>query len=524
MSQLSGRMSGTGFEAVPEWAPGASRRGTQRAASAIHWRQQYRRRLLATDVLLVLAAVTIPVLVAAAGLPGTVGAGTRVAQWTGSIAGLEGGLARTAGLALLVAVSWLLMLHLFQTRAAGRIAIGVYEYKSVVDATAALAGWVAVLAVLGTDTGLRGFLIIALPFGLLALLVGRWSWRRWLQAQRRLGHALSDVVVYGQAKDAPYVVRQIGKKSGAAYRVVGVVLDGAPDADAENLIRATSPGLPLMHGGAGIEQEVSRLGADAVVVAGALQGGNRAIQDLGWRLERTRTEVILVSSLTNVAGPRIRMRPVEGLPLMHVELPTFTGWRHVLKRAMDIAVSSVALLVLVPLFLVIALLISRDSKGGVFFKQERTGRRGQPFTMYKFRSMVATAEQDLQDLKDLNEGAGPLFKLKQDPRITRVGTWLRKFSLDELPQFYNVLRGDMAVVGPRPPLPSEVAAYEGHTHRRLYIKPGVTGLWQVNGRSDLDWEESVRLDLYYVENWSVTGDLMIMWRTFKVMINPSGAY
>lgn len=524
MSQLSERMPGTGVEAIPTWAPTVRRTPTPSAVSAVHWRQRYRRRLLATDVVVVLAAVSIPVLMAAVGLHNSEGIGARLAELTGSIATRDDGLGKTLLLGILVAGFWLLLLHVFQSRAAGRIAIGVYEYKSVVDATGALAGWIAVMAVLGTDTGLRPFLMLALPTGLLALLVGRWAWRQWLQAQRRLGHALSDVVVYGQAKDAPYVVRQIGKKSGAAYRVVGVVLDGDRDVDAENLIRATSPGLPLLQGGTGLEEEVKRLGADAVIVAGALQGGNRAIQDLGWRLERTRTEVILVSSLTNVAGPRIHMRPVEGLPLMHVELPTFSGMRHVVKRAMDVAVALVALLVLSPVFLVIGLLIRHDSPGGVFFKQERTGRRGQPFTMYKFRSMVSTAEDDLQQLKDLNEGAGPLFKLKQDPRVTRVGTWLRKFSLDELPQFYNVLKGDMAVVGPRPPLPSEVAAYEGHTHRRLYIKPGVTGLWQVNGRSDLDWEESVRLDLYYVENWSVTGDLMIMWRTFKVMINPSGAY
>jgi exopolysaccharide biosynthesis polyprenyl glycosylphosphotransferase len=492
--------------------------------TAVHWRQRYRRRLLATDILVVSVAACVPVLVAAASLNNAGGIGARLAELTGSTATRDAEVGRTVLVGILVGAFWLLLLHLFQSRAAGRIAIGVYEYKSVVDATGVLAGWIAVVAVLGTDTGLRQFLLLALPVGVLALLIGRWSWRQWLQAQRRLGHALSDVVVYGQAKDAPYVVRQIGKKSGAAYRVVGVVLDGERDTDAENLIHATSPGLPLLQGGADLEAEVSRLGADAVIVAGALQGGNRAIQDLGWRLERSRTEVILVSSLTNVAGPRIHMRPVEGLPLMHVELPTFSGMRHVAKRAMDIAVAGVALLVLVPVFLVIGLLIRHDSTGGIFFKQERTGRRGQPFTMYKFRSMVSTAEQDLQQLKDLNQGAGPLFKLKQDPRVTRVGTWLRKFSLDELPQFYNVLKGDMAVVGPRPPLPSEVAAYEGHTHRRLYIKPGVTGLWQINGRSDLDWEESVRLDLYYVENWSVTGDLMIMWRTFKVMINPSGAY
>lgn len=524
MSQLSERMTSTGFDAMSSWTPTANRRKAQSAVSAVHWRQRYRRRLLVTDTFVVLGAVAIPAVVATAGQNNAGGLGARLAEMTGSVFTQEAGMARTLLLASCVAGFWLLMLHLFQTRAAGRIAIGVYEYKSVADATGALAGWVAVLAVLGADTGLRGFLILSLPVGLVALLLGRWGWRHWLQAQRKLGHALSDVVVYGQAKDAPYVVRQIAKKSGAAYRVVGVVVDGEPDEDAENLIRATSPGLPLIQGGTGIEDEVSRLGADAVIVAGALQGGNRAIQDLGWRLERTRTEVILVSSLTNVAGPRIRMRPVEGLPLMHVELPTFTGMRHVVKRAMDIAFSLTALILLLPLFLVLGLLISRDSKGGVFFSQERTGRRGQAFTMYKFRSMTATAEQDLQNLKHINEGAGPLFKLKKDPRVTRVGSWLRKFSLDELPQFLNVLKGDMSVVGPRPPLPSEVAAYKGHTYRRLYIKPGVTGLWQINGRSDLDWEESVRLDLYYVENWSVTGDLMIMWRTFKVMINPSGAY
>ena len=166
--------------------------------------------------------------------------------------------------------------------------------------------------------------------------------------------------------------------------------------------------------------------------------------------------------------------------------------------------------------------IARDSKGGVFFSQIRTGRR--PFRMYKFRTMVATAEQDRLALTGQNEAAGPLFKLRDDPRITGVGAWLRRYSLDELPQFWNVLRGEMSLVGPRPPLPEEVATYEGCTGRRLYIKPGLTGLWQISGRSNLDWEESVRLDLYYVENWSVTGDLLIMWRTFKVMIHPEGAF
>ncbi len=209
---------------------------------------------------------------------------------------------------------------------------------------------------------------------------------------------------------------------------------------------------------------------------------------------------------------------------MHVELPNYDGGKHLLKRMLDVTLASLALLVLIPVFLVVAAAIRRDSAGPVLFRQVRVGRNGGTFRMLKFRSMVSTAEADLLDLLDQNEGSGPLFKLKNDPRITRVGRTLRKYSIDELPQFWNVLVGDMSLVGPRPPLPAEVQGYEDHVHRRLFIKPGLTGMWQVNGRSNLSWEESVRLDLYYVENWSLTGDLIILWRTFRVLVAPVGAY
>ena len=195
-----------------------------------------------------------------------------------------------------------------------------------------------------------------------------------------------------------------------------------------------------------------------------------------------------------------------------------------LKRALDIAVASVALIPIALITPILALLVKLDSPGPLFFSQERVGRDGRTFQIMKFRSMKTDAEQQLATLKEQNEGAGLLFKMKDDPRVTRVGRILRKLSLDELPQFWNVLIGDMSVVGPRPPLPSEVTAYDGTVFRRLYIKPGITGLWQVSGRSDLSWDESVRLDLRYVENWSVMNDLQIMWRTAKVMVRPSGAY
>lgn len=207
-----------------------------------------------------------------------------------------------------------------------------------------------------------------------------------------------------------------------------------------------------------------------------------------------------------------------------MRIPTFDGGRHVLKRALDIVVATCALLAIAVLAVPIAIAIRLDSPGPVLFRQQRVGRDGRTFGMLKFRTMHIDAEQQLEALRAQNEGAGPLFKLRSDPRVTRVGAVLRKYSLDELPQFWNALKGDMSVVGPRPPLPGEVTAYDGTVMRRLYLKPGITGLWQISGRSDLSWDESVRLDLRYVENWSVMQDLMIMVKTARVMVRPAGAY
>ena len=248
------------------------------------------------------------------------------------------------------------------------------------------------------------------------------------------------------------------------------------------------------------------------------------IRRLSWQLEGSAAELVLSSRLAEVAGPRISLHQIDGLPLIKVQIPSFEGGKHAVKRAFDIVVSSMALLVIGLAAPFIALAIYIDSPGPIFFRQLRVGRDGQTFRMVKFRSMKTSAEQDLAALVAESDGNGVLFKMKNDPRITRVGRILRKFSIDELPQFFNVLIGDMSIVGPRPPLPSEVMTYDGEVFRRLYINPGITGLWQVSGRSDLSWDESVRLDLRYVENWSLMNDLMIMWRTVKVMLQPSGAY
>lgn len=418
---------------------------------------------------------------------------------------------------------WLLSLALLRTRALDHIGAGVTEYKRVVNAGWLTAGIIAVASVVLQVGELRPVLLLVVPFGTAALLTERWVLRRWLNGKARSGCHLSNVVVVGSATDVAYVRAQLQRSAVATYNVVGTVLDIAPG-DASWGLDVDSQGLPRARG---IELSVglvSDTGADAVIVAGPLNSGSRAVRELCWNLESTETQIIMVSSLTNVAGPRIRVRPVDGLPMMHVDLPSFSGSTFILKRAMDIIGAFSALIILTPLLLILSLLVKRDSVGPVFFIQERVGLRGSTFKMFKFRSMVANAETLKDDLRLLDEGNGMLFKLKQDPRVTKIGGWMRKHSLDELPQFFNVLRGDMSLVGPRPPLPDEVAAYTGHTDRRLYIKPGLTGLWQVSGRSDLPEDEAVRLDLYYVENWSLLGDFMIMWRTLKVMLNGKGAY
>lgn len=416
----------------------------------------------------------------------------------------------------MVALLWIAVLSLKGARQPQILGVGSDEYKRVLEASLLTAGLVAI-SVLAIGEPLRAELVLlgVLP-GMVTICLERWLLRRILHFRARRGAVLSRVVVVGAATDIAYLVRQIRNKSASVYEVVAAVEDTGSSLQL--------PGVFVSYNFDDLDSLIEAHGADAVMVAGHLQAGSAAVQNLGWDLETTGTELILASSLTNVAGPRIKLRPVEGLPLIHVDPPSFTGTRWWIKRLIDVVFSTVALVVLCPLLGVIAVAVYLDSPGPVIFAQRRVGKAGEDFVMYKFRTMVADAEQRLDELKNFNEGAGPLFKLHQDPRVTRVGTFLRKFSLDELPQIFNVLRGDMSLVGPRPPLRNEVEAYEYRTFRRLLIRPGLTGLWQVNGRSDLSWEESVRLDLYYVENWSVLGDVIIMWHTFKAMVRPAGAY
>jgi exopolysaccharide biosynthesis polyprenyl glycosylphosphotransferase len=248
------------------------------------------------------------------------------------------------------------------------------------------------------------------------------------------------------------------------------------------------------------------------------------LRTLAWELEKTGTDLCVAPALLDVAGPRTTVRPTAGLTLLHVDHPQLSGPRQVVKDLFDRCAAAAALVALSPLLLVIAVAIRLHDKGPAMFTQTRVGKDGQEFKIYKFRTMVVNAEARLSEFRDKNDNDGVLFKVRRDPRVTAIGSTLRKSSLDELPQLINVLRGEMSLVGPRPALPQEAAQYADHVRRRLVVKPGLTGMWQVNGRSDLSWEETVRLDLGYVENWSFALDVQILWKTVSVMLNGSGAY
>jgi exopolysaccharide biosynthesis polyprenyl glycosylphosphotransferase len=296
-----------------------------------------------------------------------------------------------------------------------------------------------------------------------------------------------------------------------------------PDPEGAHLLRAE--GVAVVGDLDQVARTVQALGADAVAVTNSSETAAAYLRRLSWELEGSGVELLVAPGLMEVAGPRMHMRPFIGLPLLHVEEPEFTGSKRLVKEVVDRLGAGLALLGIAPVLLAIALAVRLDSPGPVLFRQVRIGRDGREFGMLKFRTMVADAEAQRAALLDRNERAdGLLFKIADDPRITRVGRVLRRLSLDELPQLLNVLGGRMSLVGPRPPLPAEVALYDDSVRRRLLVKPGLTGLWQVSGRSDLTWDESVRLDLRYVENWSLLLDLMILWKTASAVIRARGAY
>jgi exopolysaccharide biosynthesis polyprenyl glycosylphosphotransferase len=435
-------------------------------------------------------------------------------------AAAEGELVITAtysSISLALALIWMLSLHIHQTRSEKVIGGGADEYKAVAVSTFRVFALVAIVAYILRADVARGYVAVALPLGVVSLLVSRWVARKWLIRSRKRGRCMSSVVLVGDALHVVPHLLTLTRSPATGFKVVGVCV---PD-DEKPRVEGLAPFLGRPEEAAAV---ALRHGVDGVIVSSTAHAGPELVKQIAWAIEGADIDLLVASALTDVAGPRIHARPVDGLPLIHVEEPRFEGGIRWAKNLMDRGIALVGLTLLAPVFAVIAILIKRSSPGPVLFPQTRVGLRGETFTMYKFRSMVQDADARVAEYSKLDEGNGVLFKMRHDPRVTRVGAVLRRWSIDELPQLINVLNGSMALVGPRPPLPREVEKYAKHVHRRLLVKPGITGLWQVSGRSDLEWDESVRLDLSYVENWTLMGDLRILWRTARAVAAGSGAY
>ncbi len=437
---------------------------------------------------------------------------------------------------LLLVVIWWLSLRLHGLYSPHLLGHGTAEYRLLGSATLRIFAGVALVG-FGLQLQIaRGYILLALPAGLVGLYLARRLWRRWLGAQRTAGRMTHDVIVVGEAAHSANLIEAFDSVPEAGYRVVGVCTSTTDEAEVH--------GVPVL----GSEHEVAKLaieiGVDVVACGAVHRLGSAGLRRLGWALEDSDIKLVVSPGLTEVAGPRVLTRPVAGLPLLHVEAPAFSGPKLVVKATLDWIGAAGLVLLFSPLLLVTAVAIKFQDGGPVFFRQARVGLDGQTFEMTKFRSMGMHAEEQLEELKIrqqeerrmsmLTDGGaaletrvldrGVLFKMEEDPRVTRVGRFIRRYSIDELPQLFDVLAGRMSLVGPRPPLPEEVSRYEEDVHRRLLVKPGMTGLWQINGRSNLSWDESVRFDLYYVENWSVAQDLVILWRTAAAVLSKDGAY
>ncbi len=464
------------------------------------WTRKYASRLFYSDVFVLAGSVTFAWLIAAPSL-------TTPVTWSG-------GPKLPYGVALVViGLVWLFSLNVIDTRDRFIVGQGITEYRRIVNASIfVFALTVAVVFFLGMELS-RLLIAILFPVGAFLLLLSRWLWRQWLRRQQSQGEYLHRAVLIGDRRKVKHVAQQIRRSHGTGYKIVGVITNGVPSEGV--------PQIEVLGDIANAEKALAAANIDALIIVGSDDLDPETMRRLGYAVSDRDIQMIMAPALTDVAGPRLHATPVAGLPLVHVDFPRMEGTKRFLKRSFDMVGALLLLLVLSPIFLAAAIAIRIDGPGPVLYRQERINRGGRTFGMRKFRSMVANADDQLDSLLDLQGSRDkPAFKVTDDPRITRVGRFLRKHSIDELPQLINVLRGEMSLVGPRPQRAAEVALYDELAYRRLLVKPGMSGLWQVSGRSSLSWEETIRLDLYYVENWSLTQDIIILFRTFRAVIAP----
>jgi exopolysaccharide biosynthesis polyprenyl glycosylphosphotransferase len=474
------------------------------AESDQSWLRSYARTLIAVDTMILLTA----------------GLFAMTLRFGGSIED-----AHVRGVPYLIAnlvltPVWIAVLTLSRCYEPRFLGIGTEEFKRVANASFRVAALIVFVAFMTHTEVARGFLAIALPTGLAGVVAGRLGARTWLHRQRRRGQCTHKVVVVGSAESALEMVTTLQREPLSGLQVVAACVTGEPRMFTKDSM------VPVLGTLTDVVDVLHDLGADTVCVAAGPGVTAGTLRELSYQLEGTGVDLLVSPVLTNVTGTRLSYRTIPGLPLLHVDEPELTGSRRLVKAIFDRTVGLLGLILVTPLLLGIAAAIRVTSSGPALFRQERVGRAGETFMIWKFRTMHDGAHADKKTLaaENIHGLEGVLFKLHVDPRVTTVGRFLRRYSLDELPQLVNVVLGHMSLVGPRPPLQEEVDRYEGHVHRRLLVKPGITGLWQVSGRADLPWEEAVRLDLHYVENWSLGLDVAVLCKTFMAVTRPKGAY
>ena len=410
-------------------------------------------------------------------------------------------------LAFLVLGSWLFFLWFNGSRDTNILGFGADEYKKLINATLLSFTSVAFVSYIFKLEISRLFVLSIFPFGSLVLFILRRILRRRLLRARSQGRYLSRVLLLHSGVSDP-VEQRLALAQHAGFNIV------------HKIVTAEKVNFDVKE----IVSNALSNNCDSIMVGQSAVISATELRKLGWALEQTNIDLIVAPAVTEIAGPRLKVSNVEGLPLLHLEQPAFSGASRVTKRILDLTISIVGLIFISPFLLIVAILIKSSDRGSVLYTQKRIGQNNKEFNVYKFRTMYeGSHELRAQVMAETNKDPR-LAKDPQDPRITKPGLFLRRWSIDEIPQIINVLKGEMSLVGPRPPLAEEVNKYEKSETRRLLVKPGLTGLWQVSGRSELDWEDAVRLDLYYVENWSLTLDILIIIRTAAAVWRGEGAY
>jgi exopolysaccharide biosynthesis polyprenyl glycosylphosphotransferase len=460
--------------------------------STLEWKPKLRKNLALFDLVTLTLSLIVVLTIR---FPNT---------WQGNLSDYE---LRNIFLGLLVLISWLFFLWFNGSRDTNILGFGADEYKRLTNATLLTFTFIAFISYIFKLEISRAFVLSVFPFGLFLLFIVRRVLRRRLLRARNKGRYLSRVLLLHSGTSDPVEARLALAQHAGLNIVYKIVTSEDNKFDIKEIVAQASVN----------NCDQIMVGQSAVISASELR-------KLGWALEATNIDLIVAPAVTEIAGPRLKVSNVEGLPLLHLEQPDFSGASRITKRLLDLILSIVGILIISPFLIVIALVIKLSDRGSVLYFQKRIGQNNKEFTVYKFRTMFeGSHEQRAKIMAETNKDPR-LAKDPQDPRVTKPGLFLRRWSIDEIPQIINVIKGEMSLVGPRPPLAEEVNKYEKSETRRLLVKPGLTGLWQVSGRSELDWEDAVRLDLYYVENWSLTLDILIIIRTAAAVWRGEGAY